>query len=66
MKNAIGEMAGSIYHQLEAKGESTVTKLKTALKADTFVLDAALGWLAREDKIELTKAGKSFKVSLKS
>ena len=65
MLNLIGEMAGSVYNELSANGPATVTKLKTALKADAFTLDAAIGWLAREDKVEVTKSGKSVKVTLK-
>jgi hypothetical protein len=42
----------------------TLAKLKTQLKADAFVLNAAIGWLAREGKIDISKKGTSVKVRL--
>ena len=65
MNNAIGEMAGTIWNVLSEKGSLTVAKLKTALKADPFILDAAIGWLAREDKIDVSKNKSSITISLK-
>jgi len=65
MVTSIGVTAGKIWQQLDAKGESTVAKLKKAVDADTFSVNAAIGWLAREDKVELTKSGNTIKVRLK-
>jgi len=65
MNDAIGEMAGNVWNTLNDKGNLTLARLKTALKADPFVLDAAIGWLAREDKVEVTKAKSSITISLK-
>jgi hypothetical protein len=65
MNNAIGEMAGNVWTLLTEKGSLTVAKLKTALKADPFVLNAAIGWLAREDKVDISKTKSSTTISLK-
>ena len=65
MNDAIGEMAGNVWNALNQKGSQTVAKLKTALKADPFILDAAIGWLAREGKVEVSKAKSSITISLK-
>jgi hypothetical protein len=65
MIQEIGASAGKIYNALEAHGELTVTKLKTLAEADLFKLYAAIGWLAREDKIDLIAEGKSIKVRLR-
>jgi hypothetical protein len=65
MIDLIGKTAGSIYTALEAKGELTLAKLKTTVKSDAFLTDTALGWLAREDKVNILKSGRSIKVSLK-
>lgn len=65
MNHLIGEMAGKIWHELHENGEMTTTKLKSRLKSDAFTLNAALGWLAREDKVELNKSGSTVKVGLK-
>ncbi|RME01499.1 MAG: hypothetical protein D6814_01380 [Calditrichaeota bacterium] len=66
MNESIGVMAGKVWHALNENGnELTVAKLKSRLKADAFSLNAAIGWLAREDKVNVEKAGNSYKVSLK-
>ncbi len=65
MNEAIGLMAGKVWHALNENGGLTVAKLKTRLKADAFSLNAAIGWLAREDKVVVEKAGNTYKVALK-
>ena len=65
MSEEIGTMAGAIWHALEANGETTLTKLKKELNAASPLFDWAIGWLAREDKIELTRDKRSILVSLK-
>ncbi|MCB0282264.1 MAG: winged helix-turn-helix domain-containing protein [Calditrichae bacterium] len=65
MTNIIGEMSGQVWQTLNSKGAMSVAKLKTALKADAFVLNAAIGWLAREEKVTVTKKGNTVTVSLK-
>ncbi len=65
MTHEIGETAGKVWEHLNAKGETTVAKLKTALKADAFILNAAIGWLAREDKVTISKVRNSVNVGLK-
>jgi hypothetical protein len=61
----IGGAAGVIWHALEAKGEMTLTMLKKEVGAGGPVFDWAIGWLAREDKIELARAKRTFRVRLK-
>lgn len=66
MNQEIGLMAGKIWHALNDNGgAATITTLKNKLKADSFSLNAAIGWLAREDKVEVQKAGRTYKVLLK-
>ena len=59
--NNIGNNAGLIWNALNANGKMTETKLKkeTALASADFY--AALGWLAREGKLNVvveTRCGK--------
>jgi len=42
-----------------------LAKLKSAVGCKTPVFDWAVGWLAREDKIVITREGRTFRVSLK-
>jgi len=50
---------------LDANGEMTLTRLKKETAAGSTLFDWAIGWLAREDKIELTFEKRSFRVCLK-
>ena len=61
----IGRVAGGIWQVLEAKGEMTLAKLKKEVGTAGPVFDWAIGWLAREDKIDLTKEKRAFRVCLK-
>ena len=65
MTEEIGMMAGAIWQALETNGEITVAKLKKDLNAASPLLDWAIGWLAREDKIILTTEKRSTRVCLK-
>ena len=64
MVNEIGKLAGRVWQKLNEKGPMTMTQLKNSLKTDDFLLAAALGWLAREDKLTINKTGKAIKISL--
>lgn len=61
-----GELAGKIWEALNAGGELSGKDLKKAAKvrADKD-LYLALGWLLREDKLNITEAEKDILVSLK-
>lgn len=61
----VGESAGKVWHALSTDGPQTVAQLKTKLNGSSEVLNFALGWLAREDKVEITQDKRSFKVKLK-
>jgi hypothetical protein len=65
MINNIGETAGLIYRALESGGKLTIAKIKKEVEADSFIFYAAIGWLAREGKIEISKSGRSIVLSLK-
>ncbi len=65
MNEEIGTMAGAIWRALDVNGETTLAKLKKELKATSPVFDWAIGWLAREDKIELTMENRTARVCLK-
>lgn len=61
----VGEVAGKVWHALSDNGPQTVTQLKTKVNGGGEILSFALGWLAREEKIEIIQDKKTFKVSLK-
>lgn len=65
MAEKIGDTAGKIYQYLEKNGEVSVLKLKTGLKLSNSLVCMGIGWLAREDKLNIVETKKDVKVSLK-
>ncbi len=65
MQEQTGMIAGAIWETLNTRGELTLGKLKEAVKAPAPVFDWAIGWLAREDKIEIRRKQRSYSVRLK-
>ncbi|MCG3155741.1 MAG: hypothetical protein DKINENOH_02349 [bacterium] len=66
MTGEIGQIAGKIWNALQGQQDMTPTNLKKATGADDKMLWLALGWLAREDNIEIAKNKASYKISLKA
>jgi len=66
MEQSIGLSAGQIYNYLaENEGQATFSKMKKDLDLKSNFAELGLGWLAREEKIELAKSGNSLKIKLK-
>jgi hypothetical protein len=65
MQEQTGLIAGAIWETLNTRGELTLAKLKEAVKAPAPVFDWAIGWLAREDKIVITRKQRSYRIRLK-
>jgi Winged helix-turn-helix domain (DUF2582) len=65
MNEEIGRAAGSIWHALAANGEMSMARLKKEVSAEAPVFDWAIGWLAREDKIDLTREKRTIRACLK-
>jgi hypothetical protein len=61
----VGETAGKIWQLLNDEGPQTLPQLKKKLTGSGEVLSFALGWLAREDKVDITQEKKTVKVALK-
>jgi len=61
----IGTSAGEIYNYLNVNGATTFSKMKKDLDLKGNFADLGLGWLAREDKVNISKKGTSVSVSLK-
>jgi hypothetical protein len=61
----VGETAGKIWHLLNDKGPQTVPQLRKKIDGSGELLSFALGWLAREDKVDITQEKKVLKVALK-
>ena len=61
----IGEAAGQVWHTLSESGPISITKLAKAVDAPRDVVMQAIGWLAREGKIEIDEQGRSRTVCLR-
>ena len=64
MNNEIGDTAGVLWELLSKKGSLTITQLTKQSRKDEFMVAAAAGWLARENKIDLAKSGRAIRASL--
>ena len=63
----IGASAGKIFRALETGGARSFAALqKDAKIADTAMFNQAIGWLAREGKIDFQRQGTKWQVSLAS
>ena len=65
IKARVGETAGKIWQLLSTEGPQTVAQMKKKLKDDSEYLNFALGWLTREDKIDICLEKRSYRVQLK-
>jgi uncharacterized membrane protein len=60
----MGEAAGTLWRYLRAHGPVTLSALQrgTRLAPPTFYM--AVGWLAREGKVRLERAGRATRIAL--
>ena len=66
MTTVVGTFAGAVWTALNENGALNTKDLKKAAKVKTDKdLYLALGWLLREDKVEVTEADKVVTVTLK-
>jgi|APMed6443717190_1056831.scaffolds.fasta_scaffold631260_1 Mn-dependent DtxR family transcriptional regulator len=64
MNNQVGFVAGDIYHLLERLGEASLNDIKEELKQTPSMVQMGVGWLAREEKVQLSKKGAGYVVRL--
>ena len=65
MVDRIGAVAGDIWKYLSENGESSPIKIKANLGLSNTMLYLALGWLARENKVNIVQVDYSYKIFLK-
>lgn len=65
MNAEIGEHAGRVWKHLNGRGETTMTSLVKDTKLNQRQADRAVGWLAREGKVQLRKAANKELISLR-
>ena len=62
---SVGEVAGTVWRVLSDNGPMTLAKLVKSVGEPRDTVMQAIGWLARENKIELAEEGHSRVVSLR-
>lgn len=65
MRDVIGEAAGKIWNYLDQNGEASVNKITTETGLGKNEVQRALGWLLKEDKLNIEVVGRTETVSLK-
>ncbi len=66
MLDNIGNVAGAVWHYLEANDEATVTKLTRELGETERTILMGIGWLAREGKLDFEKRRQGTYITLKA
>jgi len=61
----VGETAGAIWQALSTSGSLTMATLMEEIDAPQSVFFMAVGWLAREDKLEIEPSDGDYTVRLK-
>lgn len=66
-QNEIGKSAGEIWRYIDKNGSSSAEKIQKDLKhLSRDLFNQALGWLSRENKIDINTAVKPIMISKKS
>ena len=60
----MGQVAGQLWHCLCDNGKIGLTELERKMEAAPTLTHMAIGWLAREGKVDLAQEGRSIKVWL--
>jgi len=61
----IGETAGVVWHKLAESGPMTLAQLAKSVGGSRDAVMQAIGWLAREGKIEIEDNGRKRLISLR-
>jgi hypothetical protein len=64
LKAEIGKTAGLVWKQIAKNGKSSLSDLRTQTKTNPEMLNQAIGWLARENKIHINQEAKNIYVWL--
>ena len=65
MNDEIGTAAGLVWNTLDRQGTLTLAKLRQKTGLSVELVNRAIGWLAREDKLVFEKKARSLVITLK-
>jgi hypothetical protein len=61
----IGETAGLVWNFLQSNGDSSLSALEKGVEAPRSMVSMAVGWLAREGKIEVKDEKRAVRIILR-
>ena len=61
---AVGETAGRVWEWLQRNGKANLTTVEREVEVPAAVVHMAIGWLAREGKLELRQDGRQIQLWL--
>jgi hypothetical protein len=61
----IGHVAGEVWGLLHSNGDQTLAAIKKSIDAPADLIVAAVGWLAREGKLNFASDGRTVKLGLR-
>lgn len=64
MQEKIGEVAGKVWDQLQEEGEQSTSAVARALEEPQTKVNMAIGWLAKEGKLDFDTEGRGNLLSL--
>ncbi len=64
VREKVGDTAGQVWQLLDKGGPQTLAQLKKKLNGSSELLGFAVGWLAREDKLEILMEKRSILLRL--
>ena len=65
LREQVGDAAGQVWRVLDQHGPQTVAQLKRRLNGSAELVSFAVGWLAREDKLDISLEKKAFRLKLR-
>lgn len=65
MQEKIGKTAGKVYNFLEENGEASMSEIAKNVKGSRSKVNMAIGWLAKEQKLEFVDKGNGTGIKLK-
>ena len=65
VQDKIGEVAGKVWDELKEKGEESTSAVADALDEPQTKVNMAIGWLAKERKLDFDTEGRGNLLSLK-
>lgn len=65
IKLLVGETAGKVWQTLSTDGPLTLAELRKKISSSADLVPLAIGWLAREDKVNITPEKRTLRIQLK-